>query len=115
MGAGDKLLRSLSARAVQSATRRMPQLRPTEIVKPTPGMEAAVIVQGQWSQAKDVILQELAEKKNGFPVCAGWNAPVMPYVEQRSLASEVAEKASLGKNAGYPVCAGWNAPVVPNL
>jgi len=46
-------------------------------------------------------------------VCAGWNAPVYPYVEQRSLASEVV--AASVKIAGYPVCGGWNAPIVPNL
>jgi len=113
MGAGDKMLRSLQARAVQSATRRLPQLRPTEVGKSV--QEAApVILQGQWSKGQaDAILQELAEKKNGFPVCAGWNAPVHPYVEQRSLATEVV--AASGKIAGYPVCGGWNAPIVPNL
>jgi len=113
MGAGDKMLRSLTARAVQSATRRVPQRLPIETV-PTQAAEVPVFVQGQWSQGQaNAILQELAEQKNDIPVCAGWNAPIMPYVEQRSLASEVV--AASGKIAGFPVCGGWNAPIVPNL
>jgi hypothetical protein len=99
---------------MQSASRRVPQRLPIETVPTQADTEVPVFVQGQWSQGQaNAILQELAEQKNDIPVCAGWNAPIMPYVEQRSLASEVV--AASGKIAGFPVCGGWNAPIVPNL